>query len=210
MTDRLVDIVLKLMDAMGYVGVALLIALENIFPPIPSEIILPAAGFNVSQGSFTFPMVVIAATIGSVIGALVLYGIGYWLGEERLRGLVRSHGNRALLKETDIDKANAWFAKYGTLAVFLCRLLPVVRSLISIPAGLDGMPLPRFIILTAIGSAIWNSILVGAGWALGTQWDKGPVQDIVGILQTVVIAAILGGVGWFVWKRFAARGSRAA
>lgn len=210
MTDKLVDLVLKLMDALGYAGVALLIALENVFPPIPSEIILPAAGFNVTQGSFSFPMVVLASTIGSVVGALVLYAIGRWLGEDRLRELVRSHGSKALLKESDIDKADSWFGRYGNWAVFLCRLLPVVRSLISIPAGIEAMPLPRFIILTALGSAIWNTILIGAGVALGASWDSGVVQDIVGYLQWIVLIVGAGLVIWFFWKRMASRGSRVA
>ncbi|MFM9107226.1 MAG: DedA family protein [Chloroflexota bacterium] len=210
MADKLVEIALRVMEALGYPGVALLIALENVFPPIPSELILPAAGFNVSRGSFSFPLVILASTIGSVIGALALYGIGRWLGEERLRGLVRSHGNRALLKESDIDKADAWFARYGSLAVFLCRLLPVVRSLISIRAGIDGMPLGRFVVLTAAGSALWNCALVGAGWALGTQWDSGLIQGIVGFLQWLVLVVCAGAVVWFVARRVSARRSRTA
>ncbi|MGI9254651.1 MAG: DedA family protein [Thermomicrobiales bacterium] len=205
--NTLMELVSGIVEKLGYVGLALLIALENVFPPIPSEVILPLAGFNIWQGSFNFPMVLLASTIGSVIGALILYGIGRWLGKERLRGLVRSHGSKALLKESDIDKADHWFAKYGGSAVFLCRLLPLVRSLISIPAGIEAMPIAKFLALTAVGSAIWNAILIGAGWALGTQWDK--VQFVVGYLQWVVIFAVAVALIWFIWRRLATRGARA-
>lgn len=208
MMTSLMDFVTSVVERLGYVGLALMIAFENIFPPIPSEVILPLAGFNVWQGNFTFPMTVLAATVGSVVGALVLYGIGRWLGEERLRGLVRRHGGKLFVKESDVDKAHAWFAKYGGIAVLLCRLLPIVRSLISIPAGIEAMQLGKFTLYTAIGSALWNAALIGAGWALGTQWDK--VEIVVGYLQwaVLVVGAIL--VLQFLRKRAGSRWSRAA
>ncbi|HYO30522.1 MAG TPA: DedA family protein, partial [Thermomicrobiales bacterium] len=172
MLGGLVEFVTEVVERLGYVGLLLMVALENVFPPIPSEVILPLAGFNVFEGDFSFPLVMLFATLGSVIGALALYAIGAWFGEARLRAIVRAHGGKLFLKEADIDNAEAWFRRYGPLAVFLCRMVPIVRSLISIPAGLDRMALGRFVLLSAAGSFLWNAALVGAGWALGTQWDR--------------------------------------
>ena len=188
-----------IMESLGYVGIAFLIALENLIPPIPSEIVLPLAGFMVGQGRFTIVPVVLAATLGSLIGAVMLYGIGYWLGERRLRWLVRRYGRWLLLDESDLDKAYNQFQTHGTKAVFFGRLLPVVRSLISIPAGVTGMPMPRFMVYTTIGSTIWNSTLIGFGWILGNEWHR--VEVYTGYLQYVVLAAILAGGLYFVWKR---------
>lgn len=206
--ERLAGFVVTVIERLGYVGLLLLVALENVFPPIPSEIILPLAGFNVSRGEFSFLLVLLFATAGSVLGALTLYGIGAWFGEARLRALVRRHGNKVFIREADIDKAEAWFDRYGWLAVFLCRMVPIVRSLISIPAGLERMPLPRFVGLTAAGAAVWNGALVGAGWALGTQWNR--VEAWVGRLQFLVIVAGAVLVLAFLWSRVTARlrGSR--
>jgi membrane protein DedA with SNARE-associated domain len=204
---RLIDFVVSLVERLGYLGLALAIAAENLFPPIPSEVILPLAGFNVWEGDFSFPLVILATTAGSVVGALVLYGIGRWLGKERLRALVRDHGRLVFLKVEDVDKADVWFDKYGPPAVFLCRMVPIVRSLISIPAGIDRMRPATFLVLTALGSAIWNSILVGAGWALGTQWSV--VEEYVGYFQYVVIAVVLAAVVLFVVRRASARRRRA-
>ncbi len=201
--SRLIELVVSLVDRLGYVGLALAIAAENLFPPIPSEAILPLAGFNVSQGRFSYVVVVVATTIGSVAGAVVLYGIGRWLGKERLRALVQEHGSKIFLKTEDVDKADVWFDRYGPLAVLLCRMVPIVRSLISIPAGIDRMPLPTFLLFTAVGSAMWNAILVGAGWALGSQWER--VEVVVDYLQYVVIGVGMLAVLWFLRRRAMAR-----
>ncbi len=203
MVSRLIELVVSLVDRLGYVGLALAIAAENLFPPIPSEAILPLAGFNVSQGRFSYAMVVLATTIGSVAGALALYGIGRWLGKERLRALVRDYGSRIFLKTEDVDKADVWFDRYGPPAVLLCRMVPIVRSLISIPAGIDRMPLPTFLLFTALGSAMWNAILVGAGWALGSQWER--VEVVVDYAQYVVIGVGVLAVLWFLRRRAMAR-----
>jgi membrane protein DedA with SNARE-associated domain len=204
----LVEFVTDVVERLGYVGLLLMVALENVFPPIPSEIILPLAGFNVFQGDFSFPLVLLFATLGSVVGALALYAIGAWFGEDRLRGIVRAHGRKLFLKEADIDNAETWFNRHGARAVFLCRMVPIVRSLISIPAGLDRMALGRFVVLTAAGSLLWNAALVGAGWALGTQWER--VEGVVSVLQYLVIAAGVLLVALFFWTRISARmrGSR--
>lgn len=189
------DVILHL----GYEGLFFLVALENVFPPIPSEIILPLAGFLTGQSHMNYVLAVGAATAGSVIGALVLYGVGYAFGEHRVRAIVHSWGRWLGFKEEDVDKAQEWFDKYGGIAVMTGRLVPIIRSLISIPAGLRKMPIPTFIIFTTLGSLAWNSVLIGAGWILGDNWEQ--VEHYVGYLQYVVIAGVvIIGVLW-VWFR---------
>jgi membrane protein DedA with SNARE-associated domain len=200
--ERVVDII----ERFGYAGIALLIALETVFPPLPSEIILPLGGFTASRGDLTLWGVMLAATLGSVTGALILYGVGRWFGQERLYWLVDRYGRYVMLKQSDIDKANDWFERYSGKAVIIGRLVPVVRSLVSIPAGMTKMPLPTFIIYTTLGSAAWNGILVGSGYILGDNWEE--VEQYVGYLQYAVIAGAIGLVGWFVWHRLRTRGNR--
>ena len=201
--NDLMTLISDIVDKLGYVGLVVLVALENAFPPIPSEVILPLAGYNVYLGRMTFPLVILATTAGSVLGSLLLYAIGSWLGKDRLRALMIRYGHFFLLKESDFDKADAWFQRYGGVAVLLGRVVPMVRSLISIPAGIERMPVLRFIVLTAIGSAVWNSFLVGAGWLLGTQWDR--VEAWVGTFQWVVIALAAVAVGYFLITRLRSR-----
>ena len=198
--ERVIDII----ERFGYTGIALLIALETIFPPLPSEIILPLGGFTASRGDLTLWGVILAATLGSVAGALVLYGVGYVIGQERIAWVVERYGRYAMLKQSDLDKTFSVFERYNTKAVLLGRMIPVVRSLISIPAGLTHMPLPTFIVYTAIGSALWNIALIGSGYMLGDQWEK--VESYVGYLQYAVILGAVAFAGWFVWSRV--RGNR--
>lgn len=193
--SRVVDIV----DSFGYFGISTLIIAETVFPPIPSEIILPLAGFTASQGDLTLPGVLIAATIGSIIGALILYGFGLLIGRERLIALTNRYGRYFLIKEDDIIRAEAWFTRHQGKAVIIGRLVPGVRSVISLPAGVTRMPLPAFIGYTAIGSLLWNTLLVGAGYQLGNHWDR--VAGVVSWAQYVVIALILLAALWFVWSR---------
>jgi membrane protein DedA with SNARE-associated domain len=195
LTDRITDII----EELGYFGIGGLIAVENIVPPIPSELILPLSGFMAEQGRFWLPGVIIAATIGSVVGALVLYALGAWLGDTRLRALVVRFGRYVGVTTRDLDRANHWFDRYGAVAIFVGRLVPVVRSLVSIPAGLRRMPLGRFVVYTASGSAIWNGVLVGLGWTAGDQWHK--VEEYVSYLEYAVLAAIVLGAVAFVWRR---------
>ncbi|HEV2067718.1 MAG TPA: DedA family protein, partial [Thermomicrobiales bacterium] len=150
--DGLASWAADVIDALGYIGVFLLIVLENVFPPIPSEAILPLAGFLAGQGRMWLPAVIIAATLGAVAGALILYAAGAWFGDRRVRWLINKYGKWFAVSEGDLDKANDWFDRYGGFAVLLCRLVPIVRSLVSIPAGLRRMNLTTFIIYTAIGS----------------------------------------------------------
>lgn len=203
LTEWVTDVI----ESFGYVGVAALVALENIFPPIPSEIILPLAGFLAGQGRFWLPAVILAATVGSVAGALVLYMVGERVGERRLRVLIGRYGRWFGLGVDDLDRANSWFDQHGPAAVLLCRLIPVVRSLVSLPAGLRRMSLVTFTIYTAIGSGLWNGALIGLGWILGDQWHE--VERYVGILQYVVIVVAAAAVAWFIWKRRFAKSPQA-
>jgi len=190
-----------LMETLGVVGAAIAIALENVFPPLPSEIILPLAGFTASQGSFGLVEAIVWTTVGSVVGAAVLYLIGAAIGRERTRALV---GRIPLVSLSDVDRSEAFFTRHGRTAVFVGRMVPVFRSLISIPAGVERMPVGVFLLLTAAGSAIWNSIFVCAGYLLGENWEL--VDQYAGIFQWLVIAVIAGLVLWFVVSRLRMRG----
>ena len=203
MFERLAEFVTNIIETIGYPGLTLLVALENVFPPIPSEVILPLAGFMTGQGRFSFVLVVLATTLGSLIGALVLYGIGAAIGKRRVGALVAHHGHWALLTPEDLAKAEQWFDRYGPIAVFVGRLVPIVRSLVSIPAGYQRMPLLQFIALTFFGSMIWNGTLVTLGWVFGDNWHV--IEDYVGWLQYAVIALVAILVIRFVWTRLRAR-----
>lgn len=185
-----------LMEALGAPGAGLAIALENLFPPLPSEIILPLAGFAASRGDLGLIEVIIWTTIGSVVGALALYGIGAWLGRDRMHRLLVKV---PLVSVEDANRTEAWFDKYGRATVFFGRMIPIFRSLISIPAGVTRMSMWRFIPLTAAGSLIWNTIFVLAGFYLGENWEI--VDEYAGIFQTVVIAAVAIAIVVFVWRR---------
>jgi membrane protein DedA with SNARE-associated domain len=156
-------------ERLGEPGVGLLVALETIIPPIPSEMVLALAGYLAGEGRVHAVLVVLAATAGSVLGALVLYGLGRLTGMERLR---RWLDRLPLVDSEQLDKADRWFDRYGGHAVLFGRMVPVVRSLVSVPAGAERMPLPRFLTLTTIGSGVWNSLFVGLGYALGSQWEQ--------------------------------------
>ncbi|MFI6067411.1 DedA family protein [Micromonospora sp. NPDC051227] len=160
--------VASVIETLGPAGVALLVALESIVPPIPSEIVLAMAGFLAHEGEFNVFLVVLAATVGSLVGALVLYWLGAALGEERLK---RWLDRIPLVDRDDLEKADKWFERHGRWAVLIGRVVPVVRSLVSVPAGANRMPLGEFILFTTIGSGVWNGLIVGAGYALGSQWQ---------------------------------------
>lgn len=198
--------VTDVVESLGYVGLFLMIALENVFPPIPSEVVLPLAGFLTGQGRMWFPGAVLAATAGSLAGALILYYAGYYFGEERVRWLVRRYGKWAMLSEADIDKADDWFDRHDREAVLIGRVFPIVRSLISIPAGIRRMPLGKFLFYTAIGSAVWNTTLIGIGWILGDNWEE--VEQYVGYLQYLVILGVLAAVVGFIYLKLKQRNGR--
>ncbi len=187
---------ISIMETLGVAGVALLVAIESLFPPIPSELILPLAGFTASQGSFDLVSVIIAATIGSVSGALVLYYLGDWVGAVRLAHFA---DRVPLMSGADVHKAMAWFHRFGPIAVFIGRFIPIVRSLISIPAGVDRMRLWHFLMLTTIGSGIWNTIFIVLGYVLGENWVV--VEDIASrYSRTVLVTAIIVVVVFIVWR----------
>lgn len=192
----LVDAVVSLMHVIGAPGAGLAIALENLFPPLPSEVILPMAGLAASRGSFTLVEALAWTTAGSVVGALLLYGIGAWLGLGRLRAIAVKV---PLIHVEDVDRTVAWFSRHGGKAVFFGRMIPIFRSLISIPAGVTRMPLWRFGLLSLAGSLVWNSVFVLAGFLLGESWHI--VETYAEFLQYVVVAATLTAVASFVVAR---------
>ncbi|MFJ6619991.1 DedA family protein [Kitasatospora sp. NPDC091335] len=175
-----------LVDTMGGPGAGLAIALENLFPPLPSEVILPLTGFAAGQGVISLVSALFWTTLGSVVGAVVLYWIGLLFGLERMHAI---WARLPLVKVSDLERTEQWFAKHGTKAVFFGRMVPIFRSLISVPAGVERMALPQFIMLTTLGSLIWNSVLVLAGYWLGDQWDT--VETYVGVLSKVVLAVVV-------------------
>ncbi|GAB3939017.1 DedA family protein [Corynebacterium tapiri] len=184
--QAIVDWVVHLMQILGAPGVGIAIFLENIFPPIPSEVVLPLAGFTVSQGTLGFLPTFIWATLGSVIGAWVLYAIGAMVGADRLR---RIADWMWLVEPEDVDKSLSWFDRYGPASVFFGRFIPGVRSLISIPAGIHRMPIWKFTLWTGLGSAGWNALLIGLGIWLGESYTL--VEKYVGKYSNVIYAIIL-------------------
>ncbi|MEW8978084.1 MAG: DedA family protein [Symbiobacterium sp.] len=196
----------EIMEAFGYPGIVLVILIENLFPPIPSEIVLPFAGFMTTQGSLTLFGVVVAATFGSVLGALALYGVGVWFGRDRIYRIARRYGRWLTVGEQDVQRAEDWFARYGIWTVFFCRMVPVLRSLISIPGGLVRMNLAVFVLYTALGSVIWNLLLSGVGAVLGAAWPA--VSRWVNLYQDVVIALLALAVAAFLLYRLASRRER--
>lgn len=187
-----------IMSQFGYIGVFLLIMLENIFPPIPSEVILTFGGFMTTYSEMTRMGVILASTAGSVAGAVILYGIGRLVDVKRLEKIVDRWGHLLRLTRKDVHRADAWFDRYGVWTVFFCRLVPLIRSLISIPAGMSNMGLWLFLLLTTLGTLLWNTILVSVGAAVGDNWES-----IVGYMDiysniTYAILAILG-VAVIIW-----------
>lgn len=195
--------IIEFMNEFGYTGVLLLIMFENVFPPIPSEVILTFGGFMTTYSNMTRLGVVIAATIGSVAGAIILYSVGLLLGVNRLEKIVDRWGKYLRLTRNDIHRADAWFSKYGPWTVFFCRLIPLIRSLISIPAGMSNMNFPLFILLTTLGSLIWNGILVSVGVSVGGNWRE--IVAYLDVFSNVIYVVIgISGVlviGWYIKLR---------
>jgi membrane protein DedA with SNARE-associated domain len=189
----LTGIVLDAMEELGALGVGLAILLETVVPPIPSEVVLPVAGFLAQTGRMDVVAVFLAATLGSLAGAALLYQLGRWLGPERSRAAL---ARLPLVDVADVEKTFAWFARHGRAAVLVGRLVPVVRSFVSVPAGVVRMPWPQFLLYTAIGSALWNGALIGAGMALGTQYAL--VESYVGYLDRVLVTVAVAALGWAV------------
>jgi membrane protein DedA with SNARE-associated domain len=189
------DWITNLIGSMGYIGIVFLMFLENVFPPIPSELIMPLSGYVSAQGKLTWIGVVAAGTLGSVLGALPLYYLGKIVGEERLKKWAEKHGAWLAVSPDDITKSKEWFDKHGAKAVLIGRLVPGIRSLISIPAGLSQMNLPQFLLYTAFGTAIWSALLAGAGVWLGQHYEK--VDKYLGPFTYIVLGAVLL---MFIWR----------
>lgn len=202
---KMEGIVIQILNRFGYLGIVLLIAVENIFPPIPSEVILTFGGFATTISNLTVCGTIIFATVGSVVGAIILYWLGSVLNEQRINKITKSKLGKILgLKKEDIGKAYDWFNTRGKYAVFFGRFIPIVRSLVSIPAGMAKMPLLPFLILTTIGSLIWNTVLILLGRLAGASWGKvvgyvGNYSDIV--IEIFFVVFILCIVSSYVKKR---------
>jgi membrane protein DedA with SNARE-associated domain len=195
---------IQIMETLGAPGAGLAVALENLFPPIPSEVILPLAGFTASQGDMSLAAAIVWTTLGSVVGALVLYWIGALIGRERTRAIA---ARLPLVKVSDIDRTERWFARHGRKTVFLGRMVPLFRSFVSIPAGIERMPMATFLLFTTLGSLIWNTLFVLGGYTLGE--NRQVIEDYAGTYQKAVLAVgTLAVVAFVAVRLIAARRNR--
>lgn len=199
MIETIVRWATSVVEALGYGGVTMLVALENLFPPIPSEAVLPLAGFVAASGEASVVGMVVAATIGSLLGAYALYGLSAAIGPIRLRRFVIRHGRWLRLDEDDLDRAESWFDHRAGSVVLASRCVPLMRSMISIPAGFRRMPLLTFSLYTLAGSLVWNLALVGAGYLLGENWQQ--AGRPVDILQDAVVGVFAVALAWLAWRR---------
>lgn len=180
------DWIFQVITTLGYLGLALLLVAENLFPPIPSEVVLPLAGFVVGRGDLGFWQALLASTTGSVVGALILYALGRYGG----RGLVLRYGSWLRVSAKELERAEGWFRRYGDWVVLFARVVPLARSIVSISAGTMQMPLLRFTVLAAVGSGVWNVLLIGAGVALGANWAR--ISGWIGSYSDVVLILLAG------------------
>lgn len=188
--------IIETMDTFGYLGIFLLIALENIFPPIPSEVILTFGGFMTTESSLSKIGVIFFSTLGSVIGAIILFWIGTLLDIKTLEKIVERWGHFLRLTKKDVHKADEWFSKYGVWTVFFCRLIPLIRSLISIPAGMARMNFWIFLLFTTLGSLIWNTILVLVGASVGASWEK--IVEYMDVYSSIIYGILAIGLVVFI------------
>lgn len=193
---------LGIIQSVGYPGLGLVMFLENVFPPIPSEVVLPLAGWLTLDGAtgFTLLGVTVVGAIGSVAGAFFFYGLGKWFDESRVRVLLRRFGKWFMLSEADLDVALDWFDRYDEYVIFFGRMVPIVRSLISVPAGLASMHVGRFALYTAVGTALWSFLLALAGRLLGAQWHL--VADFIDKYEHLVLALVVAGTVYFFISRW--------
>jgi membrane protein DedA with SNARE-associated domain len=203
MFNSLATWVQDVIEQLGYLGVALLVVLENVFPPIPSEIVLPFAGFVAQRGSDSVVLMILAATVGSVIGALIMYWIAAVIGDERLHVFTRKFGKWVQIREADLTRAEEWFDRHAVSAVLVGRCVPLIRSVVSIPAGFRRMKLIPYIAYTFLGSLVWNIALVGAGAMLGENWER--VEPVVATFQWIVIVLIVAAAARLVYTFFRRR-----
>ncbi|WP_145351016.1 DedA family protein [Roseimaritima multifibrata] len=183
------------LEQFGAAGVGALMLVENVFPPIPSEIVMPWAGYSVSQGGTSFLAVVASGSAGSFAGAMFWYYVGRWIGKEKLSGWIEKHGGWLTIAPRDLDRVDDWFNKWGAVTVLVCRMIPGLRTLISVPAGFAEMQLGRFSFFTAIGTVLWTTLLAGIGYWLGDNYAQ-----LSGPLSWVSTAVILGMFTWWLWR----------
>ena len=196
--------VLIIMAKFGYLGIIFAMFAENVFPPIPSELIMPAAGFAVARGDLNLILVILAGTLGSVLGALPLYYLGRLLNEDRLLVFTQKYGKYVFVKPSDIRSSSVWFDKHGSKAVFFGRMVPGIRSLISIPAGMSKMPILPFLVFTALGSSIWTSLLTIAGYYFGENYEVIEIM-LAPYSKGFLLLAVVIIIAWFIKRRLMAR-----
>lgn len=194
-TEFLIDFFTKVISASGYLGVGILMTLESMVAPVPSEAVMPFAGFLWFEGRFTLLGVILASTIGSIVGSLV----SYWIGRYGGRPLVKKFGRYLLLNEHDLDITERFFARYGDKTVFFSRFIPVVRHFISIPAGVGRMSYKKFILYTVAGAALWNTFLGWLGYELGSSWTH--IEKYTRVIDIIVLVILVVGVGYLIRRR---------
>lgn len=206
----MVEAITAFIESHGYVAIALLMAGENLFPPLPSELIMPFAGFVAARGDLTLPLVIATGAAGSVAGSLPWYWAGRALGCERLKQLADRHGRWFTVDRNEIDHAQRWFERHGALVLVFGRLLPGLRTVVALPAGIAGMPLPAFLMWTLLGSLLWCSLLTGAGVLLESRYER--IAAFVDPIATAIVVFVVAGYLWRVWRhpRHAARRPPAA
>lgn len=192
----LASFIISIISGSGYLGVTLMMTIESVCIPIPSEIVMPFSGYLVSLGQFYFWPIVLLATLGNLIGSLVAYFVGYYGG----RSFIRRWGKYVLLREEELEHADYWFKKYGSPAIFFSRMLPIVRTFISLPAGIGRMRLPKFISYTFFGSLPWNFALAYIGWKLGQNWKS--LEQYFKKFDYVILVLIFIGIAWWIWRHF--------
>ena len=192
--EKIVEFTVAGISATGYFGVFVLMALESMIAPVPSEVVMPFAGYLTSQGRFIFLIALLASSLGSIFGSFLSYCIGFYGG----RPIVLKFGKYILLEEEHLEWTERWFKKQGDKTIFISRFIPVVRHLISIPAGIAKMPMRRFLVYTFAGASIWNFILLSAGFKLGNHWNK--IHEYSKQLDIIFVAAVIMFLAYFVWK----------
>ncbi|NJR31720.1 MAG: DedA family protein [Chamaesiphon sp. CSU_1_12] len=195
----MVEWINNLMGSLGYLGIGLLMFLENLFPPIPSELIMPLAGFTVAQGKMNFGLAVLAGTVGTMAGTYAWYYLGRLVNYQRLQAWTKRYGKWIGVTSKDIDRVNDWFNKYGVRAVFFGRMVPGIRTLISLPAGMNQMPLLSFTIYSTIGTFIWTLALTAAGFLLGDNYAS--IEQYLAPVSKLVIFGLLGLLGYAIFKK---------
>ena len=206
MLESLNRLVEHWVESWGYAGIVAGMVLENVIPPIPSELIMPLAGFYAAQGKLNVVLVVLAGVLGTVLGALPWYGIGRVVNEERLEHWVERHGRWVGISAAELARSRVWFQRHGAKVVFWGRLLPAIRTLISVPAGIEMMPFGSFLFWTTAGSLIWNLMLTLAGFFLGKHWEDvilwiKPIEGVVNTLIVLLVLAVVVWLGLRIWRR---------